>query len=209
MSEFLGPGCAVRESDASPRAGAPAGRLFRAALLGPAACLLLAMLAGGCESGNVTELSDPDHFRREVLESDVPVLVDFYKGGCPICWPLDPVLVQLAKEYEGRAKIAKFMIMMPWWTFPYWDFKQQYQIYFVPEVLLFHKGVEVKRWPMMYLIDPYRAELDKLVPPPGGGPAPSATAPPRLTAPPPAATTRPGATTRPAPARTPAGDRVP
>jgi hypothetical protein len=119
----------------------------------------------------------------------------------------------LAKDYDGRAKIAKFMIMRPWWTFPYWEFKQQYQIYYVPEVLLFNKGVEVKRWQMMYLADPYRTELDKVVAPVGGSPAPSTGVPLRPAATPPAATppaaTPPRTTTPPAPVRAPAGDRVP
>jgi uncharacterized protein involved in exopolysaccharide biosynthesis len=41
--------------------------------------------------------------------------------------------VQLSKEYEGRAKIAKFMIMTPWWTFPYWAFKQEHRVYALEE----------------------------------------------------------------------------
>jgi len=165
----------------------PARRLCgAAAAMALPVCALVALLAGGCNNGNVVEISDPQQFRREVLECDQPVLVDFYKGGCPICWPLDPVLEQLAREYQGRAKIAKFMIMTPWWTFPYWDFKQEHRIFFVPEVLLFHKGVEVKRWQMMYLIEPYREELDRLAVPAGSGSLPGVSVPLRPASPSPA-----------------------
>jgi thioredoxin 1 len=159
-------------SEPACRAGLRVGRL--ASGLAMAVCAWAPLFAGGCQQNSgVIEISNPEEFRREVLESDQPVLVDFYKGGCPLCWPVDPTLDQLAKEYQGRAKIAKFMIMKPWWAFPYWEFKQQYRIYYVPEVLLFNKGVEVKRWQVMYLIDPYRSALDKELAKAPSAPAPS------------------------------------
>ncbi len=48
-----------------------------------------------------------DNFRSEVLESDAPVLVDFWATWCGPCRMIAPVIEQLASEYEGRAKIAK------------------------------------------------------------------------------------------------------
>jgi len=46
-------------------------------------------------------------FAREVLGSDVPVLVDFWAEWCPPCHRLAPVLEEVATEYEGRARIVK------------------------------------------------------------------------------------------------------
>ena len=46
-------------------------------------------------------------FQAEVLESKVPVLVDFSATWCGSCQMMGPVLEQLSAEYEGKAKIVK------------------------------------------------------------------------------------------------------
>jgi thioredoxin 1 len=46
-------------------------------------------------------------FKTEVLGSAVPVLVDFYADWCGACWALNPTLVELAGEANGRCKIVK------------------------------------------------------------------------------------------------------
>lgn len=48
-----------------------------------------------------------ENFEHEVLESPVPVLVDFYASWCPPCQMLSPVLEKLAIQYQGKAKIVK------------------------------------------------------------------------------------------------------
>ena len=54
----------------------------------------------------MTELNE-NTFDREVLQSDLPVLVDFYAPWCGPCKMLAPVLDVLAREFEGRANVVK------------------------------------------------------------------------------------------------------
>jgi thioredoxin 1 len=57
----------------------------------------------------ITHVSD-DAFEQEVLKSDTPVLLDFWAEWCGPCKAIAPVLDELAKQYEGKLRIAKINI---------------------------------------------------------------------------------------------------
>ena len=78
------------------------------------------------------------NFEQEVLESSLPVLVDFWATWCGPCQMLAPILEEFAKENEGRIKVGKVNVD---------DCRElalEYRISSIPTLLLFENG-EVKK----------------------------------------------------------------
>lgn len=74
------------------------------------------------------------NFEKEVLESDIPVLVDFWAGWCGPCKMLAPTIAELAKEYEGKVKVGKVNID------EFSSLAIKYGVASIPTVILFKNG---------------------------------------------------------------------
>ena len=75
----------------------------------------------------------------EVLNSDLPVIVDFWAEWCAPCSMIAPVVEQMSKEYEGKIKVGKLNV----------DENQvtagKYQVMAIPTLLFFNGGKLVDR----------------------------------------------------------------
>jgi thioredoxin 1 len=79
------------------------------------------------------------NFEKEVIKSDLPVLVDFWASWCPPCKMVEPVIRDLAEQYNGRAKIGKLNVDQNPKT------GSKYAIQGVPTFIVFNSGKEIQR----------------------------------------------------------------
>ncbi len=73
-------------------------------------------------------------FEKEVLQSKVPAVVDFYADWCPPCKMVSPVIDSLSKEYAGKVKFVKIN------TDENPELAQKYEIMSIPTIMVFRNG---------------------------------------------------------------------
>jgi thioredoxin 1 len=104
-------------------------------------------------AGTVSEVTD-SNFQAEVLEADVPVLVDFWAPWCGPCRMVAPVVEEIAKERGEQLKVVKLNI----------DENQQaaldYQVLSIPTLIVFNHGQVAKKVVGAYPKGKLEAELE-------------------------------------------------
>lgn len=80
-----------------------------------------------------------NNFKNEVLNSDIPVLVDFYADWCGPCKMVGPLLEDMSPKYNGKAKICKLNID------DHKDLARKYKVMSIPTLLFIKDGETVER----------------------------------------------------------------
>ncbi|MDK8482900.1 thioredoxin [Corynebacterium sp. MSK105] len=96
-----------------------------------------------------------DTFRKDVIESDKPVVVDFWAEWCGPCKKLSPILEEVAEELEGQVTIAKVNVDEER------NLGAMFQIMSIPNVLIFNHGEKVDEFVGLRSKDDIVAQVKK------------------------------------------------
>jgi len=82
---------------------------------------------------------DSKNFDSQVLNSELPVLVDFYADWCGPCQMAIPIIEELAEEYNGKLIIAKINVDKQA------DLAKRFEVMSIPTMIFFKDGDEIER----------------------------------------------------------------
>lgn len=96
-----------------------------------------------------------DTFRKDVIESDKPVIVDFWAEWCGPCKKLSPILEEVAEELDGQVIVAKVNVDEER------NLGAMFQIMSIPNVLIFNHGEKVDEFVGLRSKDDIVAQVKK------------------------------------------------
>jgi thioredoxin 1 len=107
----------------------------------------------------VLNLTGENEFAKEVRESELPVLVDFWAPWCMPCRMMAPTLEQLAEELEGKLKVAKVDTENSLNQ----NLAAEYSIQSIPNMKLFKNGQIIGEFIGLRDLNSLKEEIEKLI----------------------------------------------
>jgi len=106
----------------------------------------------------VLNLNGENEFEKEVKQSDLPVLVDFWTEWCMPCRMMAPVLEELAKVMDGKIKVAKVDIQNP----IHGGLAVEYDIQSIPNMKLFKNGKVIGNFIGLRTLETIKQEIEEI-----------------------------------------------
>lgn len=105
----------------------------------------------------IVDISDPQEWESQVMQSPIPVFVDFWAEWCGPCRMVGPVVEELAEEYDGKVKFVKVNV----------DnanaLASQYNVFSIPTLIVFKGGKSVDQKVGAGSKDTYKSMIDKVL----------------------------------------------
>jgi thioredoxin 1 len=97
------------------------------------------------------------NFQQDVLQSNQPVVIDFWAPWCGPCRVVSPIIEELAKEYDGKVKVGKMNVdENP-------QIAGQFGIMSIPTVMMFRNGQPVQSMVGAKSKDTYKRTIDEVL----------------------------------------------
>jgi len=103
----------------------------------------------------VTQVSDTKAWEIDVMNSDVPVFVDFWAEWCGPCRMVSPVVEELSNDYDGKIKFVKVNVDEAN------ELASKYNVFSIPTLAIFNKGQLVSQQVGAASKDSYKNMIEK------------------------------------------------
>ena len=103
----------------------------------------------------VTQVSDAKSWEVDVINSDIPVFVDFWAEWCGPCRMVSPVVEELAKDYEGKVKFVKVNVDEAN------EIASKFNVFSIPTLIILNKGEIISQQVGAASKESYKSMIDR------------------------------------------------
>jgi len=103
----------------------------------------------------VTQVSDEKSWQVDVVNSDIPVFVDFWAEWCGPCRMVSPVVEELSKDYEGKVKFVKVNVDEAN------EIASKFNVFSIPTLIMLNKGEIISQQVGAASKESYKSMIDR------------------------------------------------